>query len=67
MVLLIHHLDLKAVNLDTGIGGEEVFWEMWRRPVSLYADCGAFLAWSQGAWQLSALSLKGAKSSFSLS
>lgn len=66
MVLLVLHLDFKVVNLGMGIGGGEVFWEMWRRPISLCADWGAFLAWPWRVWQLSALTLKGAKSSFSL-
>lgn len=65
MVLLMHHLDFKVVNHGMGAGEGKVLWEIWRRPVSLCADCGAFLAWPWGVWQLSALSLEGAKSSFS--
>lgn len=65
MLLLISHLDFKVVKHGMGIGGEKVFWEIWRWPVSLYADCGAFLVWPWGVWQLSALSLEGAKCSFS--
>lgn len=66
MALLISNLDFKVVNLDTGIGGRKSVVACNMEEASLHTDCGAFLAWSQGMWQLSASSLKGTKGSFSL-